>query len=434
MEDLIDYINRHVWVVIVFFLALFLITYGITRLLPIDRTKQDITQEVQNNDTQNNEKDNQNGEPTKEEEPEVTPEPTAEPTPAPEEKGVIYQETASTEQIVLRFAGDVNLADNYAPMEHASQVQGGVQACFGKKLLRLMQSADVMMVNHEYSCSDEGTPMAGKQYTFLAKEKNNKQLTKLGVDIVSLANNHVYDYGEEAFLNTLKSLDKYKIQRVGAGKNLAEAKKPVYYFMNGVKIAVVAATRAEKNVMTPQADKNSSGVFYTYDDEEFLKAIAKAKKKADYVIAYVHWGTEYSTSLESEQTQQAHDYIDSGADLVVGGHTHCLQGVEYYKGKPVIYSLGNFWFNDKTLDTGILEVQIDTSDRKEVEIKADGSKEHYDGVKNKDVKVTFYPCIQSGCRTILAPDEDENARILADLNNISINARFNKKGVLQKIR
>lgn len=434
MEDLIEFINRHAWVIVVFFILLFGITFAITRSLPIDRTKKQAQQ--QQNGQKELAEENGAGGPGKDDTPDVAGddngEPEVSPTPAPREKGVIYRDTKSPDRIVMRIAGDINLADNSSVMGYAGTQENGVRDCFGKNLKALMKDADVMMLNHEYACSNTGTAMPGKAYTFLAKERNNKELKKLGVDIVSLANNHAYDYGKEAFLNTRKNLKKLGVAYVGGGKNAKEAGAPVYYNMNGVKIAIVAATRAEKNVMTPEAGEDSPGVMYTYDSTEFLKVIRKARKNSDYVIAYVHWGTEYSTVLETAQTTQAHEYIDAGADLVAGSHTHCLQGMEYYKGKPVIYSLGNFWFNDKTLDTGLLEVSINTRNRREVSVDSKGRKASYEGVKNKDVTVKFYPCMQTECRTTLTPDESQNQRILQEVTDLSVNARLTKKGILKK--
>lgn len=434
MGDLIDFINRHVWVIIVFFVVLFGATYAITRILPVDRTKREAqgTETAGQPDASKEVKEDGGKDevPVMEDDKETVQ--TPDPTPIPQEKGVIYQDTASDTKIVMRFGGDINLADNYSVMEYADTQENGVRDCFGKNLRALMADADVMLLNHEYACSNTGTAMPGKAYTFLAKGKNDKELKKLGVDIVSLANNHAYDYGKEAFLNTRKNLKQLGIAYVGGGKNEKEAAAPVYYNMNGVKIAIVAATRAEKNVMTPEAKKNSPGVMYTYDSAGFLNVIRKAKKNSDYVIAYVHWGTEYSTTLETAQTEQAHEYIDSGADLVIGSHTHCLQGMEYYKGKPIAYSLGNYLFNDKTLDTGLLELTINTKNREEVPVDKKGRKTSYEGVKNKDVKVKFYPCIQTGCRTTLTPDEAQQQRILQDVTDISVNVRLTKQGVLKK--
>ena len=117
--------------------------------------------------------------------------------------------------------------------------------------------------------------------------------------IMGRGRNHVYDYGERAFLDTLSALENNGIKYTGGGKDSKEAKKPVYFQSKGKTIAVIAATRAEKYILTPAAGKHSPGVFRTYDDTQYVRAIRKAKKKADVVIAFVHWGTEYSTKLES---------------------------------------------------------------------------------------------------------------------------------------
>ncbi|RHU96867.1 CapA family protein [Clostridium sp. OM07-9AC] len=242
--------------------------------------------------------------------------------------------------ITLGFAGDINLDETWTVMKHMRQKGKGIQGCIDPRLIRKMRSCDYMVLNNEFSISNRGKAMKGKAYTFRAPRRNVKLLQQLGVDAVSLANNHVYDYGERAFLDTLSALENNGIKYTGGGKDSKEAKKPVYFQSKGKTIAVIAATRAEKYILTPAAGKHSPGVFRTYDDTQYVRAIRRAKKKADVVIAFVHWGTEYSTKLESAQTSQAKDYINAGADVVVGAHTHCLQGVGYYKGKPIFYSLG----------------------------------------------------------------------------------------------
>ena len=269
-------------------------------------------------------------------------------------------EASQTENgdITLGFAGDINLDETWTVMKHMRQKGKGIQGCIDPRLIRKMRSCDYMVLNNEFSISNRGKAMKGKAYTFRAPRRNVKLLQQLGVDAVSLANNHVYDYGERAFLDTLSALENNGIKYTGGGKDSKEAKKPVYFQSKGKTIAVIAATRAEKCILTPAAGKHSPGVFRTYDDTQYVRAIRKAKKKADVVIAFVHWGTEYSTKLESAQTSQAKDYINAGADVVVGAHTHCLQGVGYYKGKPIFYSLGNYWFNEKTLYTTLLLLTI----------------------------------------------------------------------------
>ena len=229
--------------------------------------------------------------------------------------------------------------------------------------------------------------------------------------MAGLANNHIFDYGEEAFFDTLGYLKKAGIQTVGAGKNKKEAKKPVYLTVKNKKIAIVAATRAEKYILTPEAGKNSPGVFRTYQDREYVKEIKKAAKKADYVIAYVHWGTEYSTELEDVQKSQARDYINAGADAVVGAHTHCLQGIEWYKGVPIFYSLGNFWFNERTLYTTVLEIDITDSGR---------------------FCARMLPCLQKGKETRLLSKVSQKKKFAHYVNSISVNGKLDLEGRVHK--
>lgn len=323
------------------------------------------------------------------------------------ETGALNQESDS---ITLGFAGDITLDDNSAVMRHMKQ-EGGLSKVISPALIKKMNAYDAMVINNEFAFSKNGSPMAGKAYTFRSKPSNVKYLKKLGVDVAGLANNHVFDYGKSAFLDTLKYLKKAGIETVGAGKNSAAAKKPVYLNIKGKKIAIIAATRAEKYVLTPEAGKNSPGVFRTYNDKQYVKAIKKAKKKADYVIAYVHWGTEYSTKLESAQIQQAKDYINAGVDVVVGAHTHCMQGIGYYKGVPIFYSLGNFWFNEKTLYTTVLELNISKSGK---------------------LTAKLQPCIQKGKETKLLTKKSKIKKFVNHVNNISTSGKLDAKCNVKK--
>lgn len=312
--------------------------------------------------------------------------------------------------IHLGFAGDICLDDSCQVMRHMRQ-KGGLDKVISPSLIQKMNSYDAMIINHEFSVSSRGKKMAGKAFTFRSKPSNLKYLKQLGVDVTGLANNHVFDYGKTAFLDTLKHLKKAGFQTMGAGKDIQEAKKPVYLERKGKTIAILAATRAEKNIMTPAAGKNSPGVFRTYDDRQYVKEIKKAKKKADYVIAYVHWGTEYSTTLEKAQTEQAKDYINAGADAVIGAHTHCMQGIGYYKGVPIFYSLGNFWFNGKTLYTTVLELTID-------------------GQGN--LKAKMLPCLQKGKETRLLTKACLVKKFVKYINSISTNGKLDKECNVKK--
>ena len=111
--------------------------------------------------------------------------------------------------------------------------------------------------------------------------------------------------------------------------------------------------------MTPEAGPDSPGVFRCYDPERLKQVLAEAKSCSDYVVLFVHWGTEQTDVLEPVQKTTAHAYIDAGADLIVGAHAHQLQGIEFYKGKAIFYNLGNFWFDDhEDVETGLVRLEL----------------------------------------------------------------------------
>src|SRR5699024_5552675 len=135
-----------------------------------------------------------------------------------------------------------------------------LEQCISPEILDITNDADIFYLNHEYTVSDRGEALAGKLYTFRAKPERMELLTEMGTDLVSLANNHIYDYGEEAMLDTMDYLDQAGIPYVGGGRNLDEAKSPVYYIVNGMKIGFVAASNAEITLYTPAAGENTPGI------------------------------------------------------------------------------------------------------------------------------------------------------------------------------
>lgn len=299
--------------------------------------------------------------------------------------------TESDKKTVFTFGGDVCFADNYATMPYLEKQENRLYDCFASEWFDTMQSADIAMLNCEYAISDRGEPMAGKMFTFLSKPENTSFYNDLGVDFVTLANNHVFDYGEDAFLDTLTTLDEYGIDHAGAGRNAEEAQKPFYYLIDGRKIAFISATRAEKYILTPEAKEDSAGVFRCYNTERLLEVIEETKQNCDYVVLFVHWGTEYSDVLEEVQKTTSHDYIDAGADLIIGSHAHQLQGIEFYKGKAIFYNLGNFWFNAKSIETGLVRF----------ELSPDGEEQFY-----------FLPGMQEGCEVSYELGTEKGREIL----------------------
>ena len=309
---------------------------------------------------------------------------------------VTRQECISEDQIVLSFTGDMNFDDRTGTMKFLKKY--GIETAISEGVRELFADSDIVMVNNECTYSRRGAPLEGKAYTFRSDPSNVSILKELGVDIAGIANNHVCDYGLQALSDTIATLDEAGIPNVGAGNNLDEAKRPWYFVANGRKIAIVAATQIERTYnYTKEATETEAGVLKTLNPDKFLEVIRRAKKKSDYVIAFVHWGTEGTNYFEQDQIRLAEQFAAAGADAIIGGHPHCLQGISYIGDVPVIYSLGNFWFGStptdgvKKKDTGIAQVIID---------------------REGGMKFRFVPCIQEEWQTYLVTEESERERIL----------------------
>ncbi len=336
-------------------------------------------------------------------------------------KAETSQDAAATEEppesgydFTMCFAGDINLDENWCTTQFLSAQPNGIYDCISQELMEAMQEADIMCLNNEFTYSTGGSPLAGKAYTFRADPGRVEVLGQMGVDTVTLANNHVYDYGKEALLDTFQVLEEAGIPYFGAGRTLEEARKPLYLEADGKTVALVAASRAEKNKMTPQATETEPGILRCYDTELFLETIREAEENSDFCIAFVHWGTEYSFDLEQVQLETGKEYLDAGADIVIGAHSHCLQGMEYYDGKPIVYSLGNYWFNEKTLDTMLLWL-------------------HFWGDDAQDnLTVQVIPAVQAGYRTTYAAEETEQRRIYDFLESISVNVSISDEGIVME--
>lgn len=295
-------------------------------------------------------------------------------------------------------------------MEHLEEINStDISDGIDRRFINKMNEVDLMWANNEFVFSDRGEPLEGKAYTFRGATANVSYLHDLGIDIVGLANNHTFDYGREAFLDTLDTLKNAGIPYVGAGRDFGEASAPMYMTSDGVTFAYVAASSAEYEIYTPEAGEDEPGIMWCYEDEKFLDEIRKAARYADFVIALPHWGTEHSTVLEPAQIESAHAYIDAGADVVIGAHPHILQGIEYYEGKPIMYSLGNFWFDDYDIDTLLAEVRLH------------GERDAYGrpDMRTASVELVVYPGTQSGVFTSWAKTHDERDRIFRYLEEIS---------------
>lgn len=329
---------------------------------------------------------------------------------------VTRQTCASEDEIVLSFTGDMNFDDRTGTMQHLKR--NGLDAAISTDLQKALTRSDILMINNECTYSTRGEPLAGKAYTFRSNPSNVSILKELGVDIAGIANNHVCDYGLEALSDTIATLDEAGIPNVGAGNNLEEAKRPWYFVANGKKIAVVAATQIERTYnYTKEATETTPGVLKTLHPDKYIEVIQEAKEHSDYVIAFVHWGTEGTNYYEADQEALAEQFVQAGADIIIGGHTHCLQGITYISDVPVIYSLGNFWFGStptdgvKKKDTALAQVLI----------SSDGG-----------IRFRFVPCVQENLRTYLVTDEAEKARIIAFEQQLSDGVTIDADGYVNQ--
>lgn len=305
-------------------------------------------------------------------------------------------------ETTILFTGDVLFANAFEAGYDAKGIGGVIE----EKLLEELKNADILMVNNEFPFSDRGTPMADKQFTFRCSPSYVKALNEMGVDVVSLANNHTLDYGKEALSDTFATLDDAGILYGGAGETVERAEEVQVVEVNGRKYGFLAVSRVIP-VADWKVENSAPGIFSCYDDTRLVELVKAAKDECDFLAVYPHWGVEYAAYPETYQTQIAGRCIEAGADVIVGSHTHCLQGVSYIEGKPVFYSLGNFIFGQNIDRSAILKVTVD-------------------GAGNASYQ--FLPIYASGGVTNLAEGE-QAAQILSYLDSIS-DASVGTEGVV----
>ena len=208
-------------------------------------------------------------------------------------------------------------------------------------------AVDLLLINFENAATDTDNALKGDvplkcdpSYVPLAKANNNT--------VAALANNHAFDYGQTGMEDTIKYLKDAGITPMGAGNTEDEAHQAVVKEVNGRKITIVKYMDSENfaeysQEVMPYANGSNPG-YSAYDSADAQKQIAE-NNDSDCIIAYMHYGNEYSNSPNENQVKMSHELIDYGADIVIGSHPHVTEGIEMYKGKPIFYSLGNFIFD-----------------------------------------------------------------------------------------
>jgi len=316
-------------------------------------------------------------------------------------------ETVREPTIALSFVGDVMMSGNV----EKTLLEKGYDYPFAH-VKPLFQADDHTIANLETPITEKGTPAENKAFVYKSSPLAVPAMKEAGIDAVNLANNHSMDQGIDGLLDTLAALENQQIDYVGAGRDETRAYAPVYVEKNGIRAAFLGFSR-----VVPEygwyAGKRKPGVAATYDPALAVQAIRQAKAAADLVVVIAHWGKEKVDLPVDHQTELAHTYIEAGADLVVGGHPHVLQGFEKYNGKWIAYSLGNFIFTraqePKTWESAVLQASC---------------------TKRGDCELTLLPYHAQLGQAVPMNDE-AGARLLARIQSISDHVLIHPNGRLE---
>jgi poly-gamma-glutamate synthesis protein (capsule biosynthesis protein) len=247
-------------------------------------------------------------------------------------------------EYTLLFAGDVMLSR--AVGRSIEKYGGGDYRYPFLKIAGVVRSADFAFANLESPISSRGKNQ-GSIYSFRADPKVVEGLVFAGFDALSIANNHIWDWGREALEDTIHLLSAGRIVPFGAGVNYSDANEPKFLSVGSLRLALLGYT----NLMPRSLEATASRAGLSQFEPELIrKKIFDTRNQADIIIVSMHWGDEYEASANTLQKSLARQFIDAGADLVIGHHPHVIQEVEKYKQGWIAYSLGNFVFDQRFSD------------------------------------------------------------------------------------
>jgi len=289
----------------------------------------------------------------------ATSNPTSQPKPSPFPTPTSTRPPEGTPSghVTLMAVGDIMLGRTIGEMIEAE----GVEAPFAFTA-EALASADITLGNLECSISTRGIPQ-NKSYTFRAPLAAAESLIYGGFDLVNLANNHVLDYGPLALEDTLDVLNTNQILTVGAGMDETTAYSPVYFEINGLRLAFLAFTDVstiDYDYLAWEAAPDRPGIAWAHS-KKIAEGVKAAKEQADLVIVLFHNGYEFIQKVSTLQQEVARLAIDSGASLVIGSHPHVLQRIEEYHNGLIVYSMGNFVFDNMLFPpnySAILSVEL----------------------------------------------------------------------------
>lgn len=260
--------------------------------------------------------------------------------------------------VTLIFGGDI-MMDRGVRRSVEKNFAGDYAKIFeNEELLQLLQNADIAFGNLEGTASDKGKDLGGK-FSFHMDPAIVPVLKDAGIDILSVANNHVGDWGQNAYIDNMNRLKDGGILFTGGGMNRAEAEVPTIIEKNGIKIGFLAFSDVGPSWM--EVTEKNAGLLIA-SSERSGEIIKNASAQVDYLIVSFHFGDEYKTIHNNRQEYLAHKAVDNGAKLVIGHHPHVPQDMEVYKGGFIAYSLGNFIFDqswsEPTMRGLLLEVKL----------------------------------------------------------------------------
>jgi poly-gamma-glutamate capsule biosynthesis protein CapA/YwtB (metallophosphatase superfamily) len=289
----------------------------------------------------------------------ASPDPPAPVTPSPDQASPAPPSPAPTEdpkgRLLIHGTGDVNVDPSYIPnlaSEGWDYAWSGLNGLFTKDHLSV--------INLECAVSDLGEAVP-KEFNFRGDPDSLPAMRQAGVEVANLGNNHAYDYGPDALVDTIRNLRRNDIAPVGAGRTQDEALEPALFELEGWTVAVVGLDQVVDPFPESIATDDKPGTAAGHDTGLMLKSIRRAERRADLVIVTIHWGMELDTQPRAEQVALGHDFIHAGADVIFGHHAHRLQPMDTYKGRPIFWGLGNFvWpnFSAEGSTTAVAQVRV----------------------------------------------------------------------------
>lgn len=244
---------------------------------------------------------------------------------------------------VPRARAEIVIASDWAPIRAFDEIVAhSPEAVYGD-VLPILRQGDLRIVNLECALSGDASPVWKSGSVFKGRPEHINGLTAVPFEVVTLANNHVFDYGPEAFSRTLKLLSENSIRSVGAGMSVEEAHRPLIIDLNGVRIGIINFSEGED--LTSAA--SGPGVF-GWEVDTVVDCVRAIRPGVDVILVICHGGVEYIPFPPPYLAEAFRRIAGAGADLIVGHHAHVPQGVQVLSGVPICYSLGNFVFYQET--------------------------------------------------------------------------------------